>query len=55
MQDFSQAVDDAMGELVTVTPANVTKPNYPSVPNPSKGVTVVAAFMAKPKTLIMGS
>jgi hypothetical protein len=55
MQDFSRAVDDTMGELVMVTPAYVRKVNYPSIPNPAKAVTVIAAFMAKPKTLIMGS
>jgi hypothetical protein len=54
MQDFSQAVDDTMGELVTVTPANVPRPNYPSVADPSKAVTVVAAFMARSKTILMG-
>jgi hypothetical protein len=54
MQDFSHAVDDTMGELVTVTPANVPRPNYPSVADPSKAVTVVAAFMNKAKTVLMG-
>jgi hypothetical protein len=54
MRLFSDAVDDSMGEMVLVTPAHAPKPNYPSVPNPAKAVTVVAAFMAKSKTILMG-
>jgi hypothetical protein len=54
MQDFSAAVDDTMGELVLVTPATVSKANFPSVADPSRSVTVVAAFMQKSKTTIMG-
>jgi hypothetical protein len=55
MQDFSQAVDDTMGELVLVTPATPPKPNFPSIAEPSKAVTVVATFMSKAKTIIMGT
>ena len=54
MQDFSDAVDDTMGELVTVTPAVVPRPNFPSVPNPTKAVTVVANFTSRSKTIPMG-
>jgi hypothetical protein len=54
MQEFSAAVDDTMGELVIVTPARAPRPNYPSIAEPSKTVTVVAAFMARSKTILMG-
>jgi hypothetical protein len=46
---------ETMGELVTVTPATAQKVNFPSVPDPSKSVTVVATFMNKAKTVIMGN
>lgn len=55
MQDCSQAIDESMGELVTVTPANVQKPNFPSVPNSSLAVTVTAVFMRKSKAVLMGN
>lgn len=55
MQECSRAIDETMGELVTVTPASVPKVNFPSVPDPSKSVTVVATFMNKAKTIIMGN
>jgi hypothetical protein len=55
MQEVSAAIDETQGELVTVTPARVPKVNFPSVPEPSKEVTVVATFMNKAKTIIMGS
>jgi hypothetical protein len=55
MQDVSAAVDDTMGELVTVTPASVRFPNFPSVPDPSQAVTVTATFTNKAKTVIMGN
>jgi hypothetical protein len=54
MQEFSAAVDDTMGEMVTVTPATAPAPNFPSVADPSRSVTVVAAFMSKAKTILMG-
>lgn len=54
MQVFSQAVDDTMGELVVVTPATIPKTNFPSVPDPSRSVTVVAVFTNKATTVTMG-
>jgi hypothetical protein len=54
MQDVSAAIDDTMGELVTVTPAVVHTPNFPSVTDVSKAVTVVAVFTSKAKTVVMG-
>jgi hypothetical protein len=55
MQECSHAIDDTMGELVTVTPATVHKTNFPSVADPSRAVTVTAVFKNKAKTIIMGS
>jgi len=55
MQDVSAAIDETMGELVTVTPASAPKPNYPSVADPSQAVTVVATFTNKAKTVLMGN
>jgi hypothetical protein len=55
MQDVSAAIDEAMGELVTVTPASVPAINFASVADPSRSVTVVATFKNKAKTIIMGS
>jgi hypothetical protein len=49
MQDVTAAIDETMGELVLVTPATVTRPNFPSVPQPEKAVTVVAVYTAKSK------
>jgi hypothetical protein len=40
LQEVSAAIDDAMGELVTATPAAVQKPNYPSVADPARSVSV---------------
>lgn len=54
MQECSHAIDDTMGELVTVTPASVPATNFPSVADPSKAVTVTAVFTSKAKTIIMG-
>lgn len=54
MQDVSAAIDDTMGELVTVTPATVPAINFPSVPDPSKAVTVIAVFTSKSKLIPMG-
>jgi hypothetical protein len=54
MQEFSAAVDDTMGELVTVTPADVQQPNFPSIPDPTKAVTVTAVFTSKAETIVMG-
>jgi hypothetical protein len=55
MQECSHAIDDTMGELVTITPTTAHKANFPGVPDPSKAVDVVATFMNKAKTVIMGS
>jgi hypothetical protein len=55
MADVSAAIDETQGELVDITPARVPKVNFPSVPDPSKSVTVVAVFKNKAKTVIMGS
>jgi hypothetical protein len=54
MQDVSAAIDETMGELVTVTPVT-RQVNFPSVAEPSKAVTVTATFMNKARTVIMGS
>jgi hypothetical protein len=54
MQDVSAAIDDTMGELVTVTPADAPKVNFPSVADPSKAVTVTAVFTSKSKLIAMG-
>jgi hypothetical protein len=53
MQDVSAAVDETMGELVTVTPASAF-PNFPSVEEPSNAVTVTAVFTSKAETVAMG-
>lgn len=55
MQEVSAAIDDTMGELVTVTPASVPAPNFPSVPDLAKAVTVVAVFTSESKTMLMGN
>jgi hypothetical protein len=54
MQDVSAAIDDTMGELVTVTPAVAAAVNFPSVPDLSKAVTVTAVFTSEAKLLTMG-
>lgn len=54
MQDVAGAIDEAMGELVTVTPASAPKVNFPSVADPSKAVTVTAVFTSKAETIVMG-
>jgi hypothetical protein len=55
MQDMPAAIDDTMGEMVTVTPDNVQVVNFPSVADPSKAVAVTAVFTSKAKTILMGS
>jgi len=55
MQECSAAIDESMGELVKITPANAPAINFPSVANPAKAVTVVATFKNKSKTVIMGN
>jgi hypothetical protein len=54
MQDVSAAIDDSMGELVTLTPAVAPAVNFPSVADPSKAVTVTAVFTSEAKTVLMG-
>ncbi|MGY4289156.1 hypothetical protein ACVWXO_008376 [Bradyrhizobium sp. LM2.7] len=55
MQDASAAIDETMGELVTVTPfVGTPVPNFPAVPDPARAVTVTAVFMNKAKSVIMG-
>lgn len=54
MQEVSAAIDESFGELVTVTPADVQRPNFPSEADPSKAVTVTAVFSSKAKTILMG-
>lgn len=55
MQDVSAAIDDTMGEVVTVTPAQESKPNFPTVADPSRAVTAIAVFTNKAESVIMGS
>lgn len=55
MQEVSAAIDETQGELADITLARVPKVNFPSIPDPSKSVTVVATFMNKAKTIIMGN
>jgi hypothetical protein len=54
MQEVSTAIDETMGELVPVTPAEVQKPNFPSVADPSRTVTVTAVFTSKAENIVMG-
>jgi hypothetical protein len=54
MQDVSAAIDDTMGEWVTVTPAGFSAPNFPSIMNRSLAVTVRAVFTSVAKTVVMG-
>jgi hypothetical protein len=52
MQTVSAAIDETMGELVTVTPATAPAPNFPSVADPARCVTVIASFKNKSKTVL---
>lgn len=54
MQDVSAAIDETMGELVTVTPADVLRPNFPSTVYPLRAVTVTAVFTSEAKTVVAG-
>jgi hypothetical protein len=54
MQDVSAAVDDTMGEWVTVTPVETLTINFPGQPDPSRAVTVTAVFTSRAKTVLMG-
>jgi hypothetical protein len=55
MQEVSAAIDETQGELVTITPASAPRPNFPSVADPSRSVTVTGVFKNKARTIIMGS
>jgi hypothetical protein len=54
MQDMAAAANETMGELVHVTPATA-KPNYPSMEDLSKTVTVTAVFTNKARTVMLGN
>jgi hypothetical protein len=54
MGDVSAAIDDTMGECVTVIPVTVPAVNFPGIPDRSRAVTVMAVFTRQAKTLIMG-
>lgn len=55
MQEASDAIDDTMGELVTVTPAVSDKPNFPRIVDRAREATATAVFTDRAKTVIMGS
>ena len=56
MQSVSAAIDEAMGELVTISPFVPPKVNFPTVVDRHKPVlTVTAVFKNKAKTIIMGN
>jgi hypothetical protein len=55
MQVVSAAIDDTMGEPVTVTPCEVSRPNFPAVPDASRAATVRAVFTSKAETVSMGN
>ncbi|MEY9184555.1 hypothetical protein ABIA41_005990 [Bradyrhizobium sp. USDA 313] len=54
MQRVSAAIDDNMGEPVSVMPVTPGRPNFPGEPQPDRAVRVIAVFMAKPETVVMG-
>jgi len=54
MQDVSAAIDDTVGELVTVTPTRSGGVNFPSIPEPEKSATVTAVFTRKATTALGG-
>lgn len=54
MQDVSAAIDDTFGEIVTVTPVQAGKPNFPGAPEPERAVTVTAVFTSPAKRVDMG-
>ncbi|MFU0608734.1 hypothetical protein, partial [Klebsiella pneumoniae] len=47
MQDVAKAIEDEMGELVTVTPTRSGGVNFPRTPEPEKALIVRAVFTAK--------
>ena len=50
MQDVAAAVEDTMGELVTVTPTMPRKPNAQSEPDNTRAVSAIAVFTSKAST-----
>ncbi|MGY3514175.1 hypothetical protein [Bradyrhizobium lupini] len=54
MQDVSAAIDDTMGEPVVVIPVRSGGVNFPTIPEPERSISTLAAFMAKPETVVMG-
>lgn len=57
MQDVSAAIDESMGEVVTVTPidANASRPNFPAAMLPGQSVQAVAVFTSVAKTVLGSS
>lgn len=54
MQDVAAAIDETMGELVTVIPAVASRPNYPTTEDASRAITATAVFTNKARDVIMG-
>lgn len=54
MQEVAAAIDDTMGEVVTVIPATPSRPNYPTVPDGTRAMRAVAVFTNKARDVIMG-
>ena len=50
MQDVAAAVEDTMGELVTVTPIKPRRPNTQSEPDEARAVSAIAVFTSKAST-----
>jgi hypothetical protein len=54
MLDVSAAIDEVMGECVTVIPVTVPAPNFQGIADESRAVTATAVFTHKAETVIMG-
>lgn len=54
MQDVSAAIDEVMGECVTVIPAKPPAVNFQAIADRACAVTVTAVFTQRPKTIIGG-
>ncbi|MFT9639746.1 hypothetical protein ACMZ49_20810 [Alcaligenes phenolicus] len=54
MQDVAKAIEDEMGELVTVTPTRSGGVNFPRIPEPEKALIAKAVFAAKAELVTMG-
>jgi hypothetical protein len=54
MQRVALAVEESMGEPVTVTPVKSGGPNFPNIPEPEKAVDALAVFTSKAETVLMG-